>query len=193
MTWPFLYHPGEALSDAELRSARLDGDLVEIGEAFMPADAVETRELRAGSLSALVGSRMALTHESAAWVHGAVPHPPRRHCVQRCVAARLHHVTDRRLRYRDVRLPVTDGMIIAGVMVTTPVRTLIDLLRDRVLRESGDDDTVRVLLAWRPDLLDETRAWLAAAGPVQFKRPARAYLDRWASESPFVRQDDVTR
>jgi len=182
MTWPFLYYPGEALSDAELRSARLDGDLVEIGEAFMPADAVETRELRAGSLHALVGSRLALTHESAAWVHGVVSEPPRRHCVQRCVAARPHHVTDRRLRYRDLRLPPADGMLIAGVVVSTPVRTLADLLRDRVLREEHDDGVVRALLGWRPELLAEARAWLAAAGPVQFKRPARAYLDRWELE-----------
>ncbi|CAI9385967.1 SAM-dependent methyltransferase [Microbacterium sp. T2.11-28] len=188
MTWPFLYYPGDALSDAELRSARLDGDLVEIGEAFMPADAVETRELRAGSLRALVGARLALTHESAAWVHGAIPEPPRRHCVQRCVAARPHHVTDRRLRYRDVRLPVADGVLIAGVVVSTPVRTFADLLRDRVLREDGDDGIVRALLAWRPQLLVETRAWLSAAGPVQFKRPARAYLDRLERErTPPVR------
>lgn len=182
MTWPFLYHPGEVLSDAELRCARLDGDLVEIGEAFMPADAVETRELRAGSLAALVGSRLALTHESAAWVHGALPQPPRRHCVQRCVAARMPHVTDRRLRYRDMMLPLADGMPIAGVVVTTPVRTLADLLRDRVVRDAGDDAVVRTLLEWRPELLDEARAWFAAAGPVHFKRPARAHLDRLARE-----------
>jgi hypothetical protein len=176
MTWPFLYHAGETLTDAELRAARLDGDVVEIGEAFMPADAVETRELRAGSLRTLAGTRLALTHESAAWVHGALLDPPARHCVQRCVAARPHHVLDRRLRYRDLRLPERDGLRIAGVTVTTPERTLVDLLRDRVLREGGDDAVVRALLAWRPGLLFDALAWLDTAGPVQFKRAARIYL-----------------
>lgn len=176
MTWPFLYYAGESLSDAELRAARLDGDVVEIGEAYMPADAVETRELRAGSLRDLAGARLALTHESAAWVHGVLDDPPLRHCVQRCVPARPHHVLDRRLRYRDLRLPDRDGVRIAGVTVTTPERTLVDLLRDRVLREGGEDAAVRALIAWRPSLVSDALDWLDTAGPVQFKRAARDYL-----------------
>ena len=42
--------PDDRLSPAELSAACLDGDLVELGEAYIPADAVETRGLRAGSL-----------------------------------------------------------------------------------------------------------------------------------------------
>ena len=42
MSWPFLYFAGDRLSLAELACARLDGDVVEIGDAYMPADAVET-------------------------------------------------------------------------------------------------------------------------------------------------------
>lgn len=64
--WPFLYFAGDRLSTAELTAARLDGDVVEIGEAFMPADAVETRELRAASLRSFVRDTLAVTHESAA-------------------------------------------------------------------------------------------------------------------------------
>ncbi len=72
MPWPFLYFPGDRLSRTELSAARLDGHVVEVGEAYMPADAVETRELRAGSARPWLSAALALTHESAAWVHGAL-------------------------------------------------------------------------------------------------------------------------
>jgi hypothetical protein len=76
MSWPFLYFAGDRLSTAELARARLDGDLVEVGEAYMPTDAVETRELRAGSLRPMIPAALALTRRVAAWVHGALAEPP---------------------------------------------------------------------------------------------------------------------
>ena len=42
MASPFLYFADDRLSRAELSAACLDGDLVELGEAYIPADAVET-------------------------------------------------------------------------------------------------------------------------------------------------------
>jgi len=176
MTWPFLYRSGEVLSGPELRAARLDGDVVEIGEAFMPADAVETRELRAGSLRDLVGTNLALTHESAAWVHGAIPEPPARHSVQRCVAARPHHILDRRLQYRDLRLPPRDVVLIAGVAVTTPVRTLVDLVRHRHEGLDGELAPAEAMLAADPTLVEAALAWCATAGPVHHKKTAVGYL-----------------
>ena len=43
MASPFLYFADDRLSLAELSAAWLDGDLVELGEAYIPADAVETQ------------------------------------------------------------------------------------------------------------------------------------------------------
>ncbi|CAN7283258.1 SAM-dependent methyltransferase [Microbacterium sp. LjRoot45] len=176
MPWPFLYFPDGPLSSAELGAARLDGDLVEVGEAFMPADAVETAELRAGSLGRVVGARWALTHESAGWVHGAFPDPPALHCVQRCVATRSQNVLDGRLRYRDVRIPESDVQWVGGVAVSTVVRTFVDLLRDRVLDQGDSDRAVRIMLEWRPGLADDGLRWLEQAGPVHHKRAAQEYL-----------------
>ena len=105
MTSPFLYFPGDRLSPAELSAARLDGDVVELGDAYIPADAVETQALRAGSLHALLGDTLAATHLSAAWILGAIDEPPSRHTVQRAVAHRLHHVMGRRILYRDPSIP----------------------------------------------------------------------------------------
>jgi len=176
MSWPFLFHAGDRLSGAELCAARLDGDVVEIGEAYMPADAVETRELRAGSLRRIAGDQLAMTHESAAWVHGVLDQPPARHSVQRCVDTRINSVIDGRLRYRDPRLPRSDTDYISGVAVTTLTRTVVDLIRDRVIRENGDAALVQALMSARPELRDAAIAWFEAAGPVQHKRDALRYL-----------------
>ena len=138
--WPFLYFADDRLSTPELMAARLDGHLIEVGEGFMPADAVETRELRAASLRRVYAPGLAFTHESAAWVHGALTEVPRRHCVQRTGARRRPPLLDRRLRYRDGRLADRDVVIVSGVAVTVPERTLADLVRDRV-----DSDDICVL------------------------------------------------
>ena len=89
---PFLYFTDDRLSGAELTAACLDGDLVALGDAYIPADAVETAALRAGSLTPILGDTLAATHLTAAWIHGGLPLPPARHTVQRAVPRRLHLV-----------------------------------------------------------------------------------------------------
>ena len=88
MTSPFLYFVDERLSLAELSAARLDGHLIEVDAAYMPADTVETPSARAASLGPLLRDLMAATHLSAAWVHGVISEPPSRHTVQR---AEIHN------------------------------------------------------------------------------------------------------
>ncbi|MFS0867425.1 type IV toxin-antitoxin system AbiEi family antitoxin [Microbacterium sp. 179-B 1A2 NHS] len=182
--WPFLYVPGDRLSTAELTAACLDGDLVEIGDAYMPADAVETREMRAASLRTLVRPDRALTHASAAWVHGAIADPPSVHTLQRASPRRNGVPVGSRVRFRDVALPTADVMVVAGVRVTTPVRTLVDVARAQVAGGTRDP-VLDALIAWRDGLLDEAIAWLERSGPVHHKRAARDELRR--------RQDVVTR
>ncbi|MFD4957562.1 hypothetical protein [Microbacterium sp. NPDC058389] len=129
MASPFLYFADDRLSRAELTAACLDGHLVELGDAYIPADAVETTALRAGALSRLLGETLAATHLTAAWIHGGLPQPPARHTVQRGVPRRLHVMPDRHVVYRDVAVPAADLELIGGVRVATTVRTLIDLAR----------------------------------------------------------------
>jgi len=187
MVWPFLYYAGERMSVAELSAARLDGDVVELGDAFMPADAVETRELRAGSLRDLVGADLALTHESAAWVHDALAAPPAIHRVQRTAGGRLTRTVDPRLRYRDVTLPAEDVVRVSGVLVTTLARTVADLVREAIAVGGAQWDLVHAVLASRPGLASAAAAHLALSGAVHHKRPALAFLRERAA------QDDVTR
>ncbi len=194
MPWPFLYFAGDRLSTAELTSARLDGDVVEVGDAYMPADAIETRELRAGSLRERVPETLALVRESAAWVHGAVMDAPIRHSVQRRSTVRLPHVIDARLAYSDQPLSAGDAMTVSGVWITTPARTLADLVRalcagDRVSSE------VEAMIAWRPGLVDDAIAVLERGTTVHFKRPALAFLRarRGDPAARALRQEEITR
>lgn len=165
MTSPFLYFVDERLSLAELSAARLDGHLIEVDAAYMPADTVETPSARAASLGRLLRDLMAATHLSAAWVYGAISDPPARHTVQRAVPHRIHGVIHRRLHYRDSYLPEADLCRIGGVLVTTPARTAADLAR------VGDTDHGAALngFARDPETLRAGINWLENAGTVPRK------------------------
>lgn len=189
MTWPFLYFPGDRLSTAELAGARLDGDVVELGEAYLPTDAVETAVLRAGSLRRLVVPSLAATRATAAWIHGATWAAPARHQVQRVSATRLHHVLDTRLSYHERRLPADAVTRVGGVWVTTPARTLADLARDL---QAGDGDPALIdrMITWSPVVLDTALDLLESGPRTMHKRPALAYL---RARRSGLDQDDVTR
>jgi hypothetical protein len=179
---PFLYFADERLSIAELSAARLDGDLVELGEAYIPADAVETRALRAGSLRSILGDTLAATHLSAAWVHGALHDPPARHTVQRAVARRLHHVMGRRFVYRDLSVDVDDLLVLGGVWVTTPVRTLADLVR---VPDPSHRYAAALMAAADPQLPAEAIDWLRRHPSLPHKRAALAALEAVVAGGPL--------
>lgn len=183
MASPFLYYIDDRLSLAELTAARLDGDVFELGEAYIPADAVETRALRAGSLAEILGDTLAATHLSAAWVHGALHGPPARHTVQRGVARRVHRTPSRHIVYRDLAVDPADLLLIGGVRVTTRLRTLADLAR------VDDDDharAARLLAAGDPDLVAATITRLES-GSLPHKRAAVALLRGIAAAQAAVR------
>jgi len=187
MAWPFLYFAGEKLSIAELSAARVDGHLVEVGEGYMPADAVETAVMRAASLRPVLGDTLAAIELTAAWIHGMLAGPPLPHTVQRATRRRLHPIVDRRLRYRDVRLDPADALVRGGVRVSTPLRTLVDLSR------RGDEAAAaaaRRLVATGLARTDDAFAWFDRHRVLPHRRTALALLERLACEGD---QDDVTR
>lgn len=123
----FLFLPGVRLSPAELSAARIDGHVVELGEAYVPADLVETADLRARTLAALVRPGTAASGPTAAWIHGAGDAPPSVHHVKRAVDRRIRPQTNGRLVFHDTLLAASDQQVIGGIAVSTPVRTLFDL------------------------------------------------------------------
>ena len=187
MRSPFLYFTDDRLSPAELSAARLDGHLVELGDAYIPADAVETAALRAGSLRILLGETLAATHLSAAWVHGALHEPPARHTVQRAVSRRVHQVIGRRVVYRDPQVDDDDLQRIGGMLVTSPQRTLADLAR---VPDDTYAEAARLLSDAVPGLAARAIEWFGIRGVVPNKRTAVAFLRGLAAREG---QDDVTR
>lgn len=197
---PFLYYADERLSVAELCAARLDGDLVDLGDAFIPADAVETAALRAAALRDVLGSTLAATRLSAAWIHGGIAEPPARHTVQRAVDRRLHRVFDRRFLYRDPFVPESALELRGGVRVTTPARTIADLAREH--DDPEFDLALLGMMRAHPTAIALARATLRNAGALPGKRralrvlpdtPRPAALREIAAACPHPNQVVVTR
>lgn len=180
MSSRYVYFAGGRLSIAELSAARLDGHLVELGDGYIPADAVETSSLRAASLAELLGETLAATHLSAAWVHGALPEAPARHTVQRASVQRLHHVFGRRILYRELRVDDADLQRLGSVLVTSPQRTLADLSR---VRDESYERAARLLAEAFPGLATTALAWMRAAGALPHKRSALVMLQSLEAEA----------
>ena len=158
MVSPFLFFVDERLSLAELSAACLDGLLVPLGEGFMPADAAETPWMRARSLLPLLGDRLAAVRASAAWIHGAVSEEPTPHHVQRAGATRARARSDARTVFHDVRLEPVDVCAVAGVHVSSPGRTLVDLARSD---DGADQALARTWAVADPLVRGAAEQWLA--------------------------------
>ena len=175
----FLYVPGERLSQPELSAARIDGHVVEMGDAYVPADLVESADVRASTIAALVQPGTAASGPTAAWIHGAGDAPPAVHHVKRCVDRRIRPVTSGRLVFHDTLLPPRDLMRIGGIPVSTPTRTMLDLAttlhRDpRVLTWM---DRLAVVF---PDAPEGARSALRGMRRVPGSRAGSAVLERLA-------------
>lgn len=174
MASPYLYFADEQFSRAELTAACLDGHLIEVGEGFIPADAVETTELRAGSLAPLLSPQLAATYLSAAWVWGALPEPPPRHTLQRAVPRRIHFLINRRVHYRDTAVHERDLTYLLGCRIASPGRTLADLSRKKdPVHRAAAVALARVI----PSSIDAALAWFNTAGTIPNSRAARAFIE----------------
>ncbi len=162
------------LSATELRAAVLDGELIPLGDGFMPLDLPITVADRARTLApTLRDLRVIVADRTAAWVWGWCREPG---ALSTCVsiAARIPSTDRRRLGTREAVIDAEEHRIVAGVHVTTPVRTLIDLAR-----HSAEPSTVEILASGfaRSGLtLLEVLAALDRRPRLSFVRPARERL-----------------
>jgi hypothetical protein len=115
-----------------LRAAALDGDLYAIGEGYRPIDLPADPSARAASLAGIAVRERILAGPTAAWVWGARPDPGHPYLVVVPPGAAVGHAlpgVEGGVRVREQQLRARDVMRLAGVPVTTPLRTAIDLLR----------------------------------------------------------------
>lgn len=129
----------------ELRAAALDGELFPLGEGFCPVDEVEQPWLRAAALHAGMSDRLIAEQLAAAWVWGALDSPPQQ--LQFCVAtgARVSHPTARWMTLREVVIEPHEIVDIGGRLVTSRLRTVVDLVRFSEHFGSAEIEVVRRL------------------------------------------------
>ncbi|WP_336645545.1 SAM-dependent methyltransferase [Microbacterium sp. USHLN186] len=171
------YRPGERLSLPELSAARLDGDVVEVGDGYMPADTVEEPAARAFSLARLAPAGTALSGASAAWVHGAGDQPPAVHHITRISASRQRVEFSTRVVHHERCLAVEDVQMVGGVRVATAVSTAASLLFSSA-RASEDERWLRALIAVTPGLAGDLRR--RVTDPV--RRPGAQHARRLLGE-----------
>ena len=168
---PLILLPDAYLSEPELRSATLDGELAQLGEGYVPADAPLTPMARAMSLAPLlVEPRILLSHRSAAWVWGWLPAQPGI-STSVPIGARISSGRRRRLSTREVVIDEHEVHRWGDLGVTTRVRTLIDLAR----HDEGDDVTriIARALRERPALRTEAATYLGSGARASHVRRAR--------------------
>lgn len=113
---------------AELNCARLDGELFTVAGAWCPIDAHVGPETRARALAPLAPSRAAAERMTAAWIYGLADEPDRHQfCVD--VTARTRKPTGTGTLLREVRIGPDETRVVGQQLVTTPLRTALDLAR----------------------------------------------------------------
>ena len=117
------------LPEAELYAARLDGEVFAIDECFCPVDEIEQRTHRARALAAILPARLIAEQRTAAWVLGVLDRPPARHQLCADAGARARPPSTARMTVREVVIDDSELLSYAGMRVTTPLRTALDLAR----------------------------------------------------------------
>lgn len=132
------------LPEPELQASLLDGELVRVGGAFCAIDTIIGAQQRAGAIASEVADLAIAEQRTAAWIHGVLPDLPSR--LQLCVDAKSGYRPQSSARqvFREVVLDDGDVMSIGGLIVTTPLRTALDLARIAAV-EFGTRDLIRDL------------------------------------------------
>jgi len=130
---------------AELCAARIDGDLYSIDECFSPIDAIESASERAAAVRAIAADRLIAERDTAAWIRGAQDGPPAVHTFCARTTARTRSTT-RRAIVREVVIDENEFDVIAGMPVTTALRTALDITRHSLRFDAPTAMLVRRLL-----------------------------------------------
>ncbi len=135
------------LPAAELFAARLDGELLAVGECFSPVDLPGSAVIRAQSLARDLSTRVIIELLSAAWVLGATETMPASPQFCSTADARAKPAVLRRLAVREVVIDEHEMVHLGGVRVTAPLRTACDLVRSASEFDSHTQTVVLRLLA----------------------------------------------
>ncbi|WP_285116494.1 type IV toxin-antitoxin system AbiEi family antitoxin [Leifsonia sp. fls2-241-R2A-40a] len=178
----------------ELLALCLDGHLFRVGDAFATVDTPDGPALRAQGFARSAPGWAVADRGSAAWIHGtrSVPPPVPQVCVP---PNRRGGVRSPSVDTSHRALAAGDTMAFGGVIVTTPVRTAVDLLSTSPTFDEAEALEVRHLLALAavtPAELDELlrASRRKGCGVARSRMPAvaRATLPGLKAESPVSRR-----
>lgn len=177
---------------AELQAARIDGELFGIDECFSPIDLPEQSTQRARALARFLPERLIAEQLTAAWIWGVLSVMPARH--QFCVAAgaRARPANPRKLSIREVVIEEHDLLVIGGLLITSPRRTAIDLIRCSPAFDSDDRSLVLRLLHLAGSSVHECRQLLNSRRNLPGKRLSRARLNELEACLPALPETEST-
>lgn len=168
----------------ELLAARLDGEVFSIDRCFAPLDEFDQPRMRAACLARGLNARLIAERRTAAWIWGAREHPPHPHefCVS--LSARVAHRISGRMLVREVMIDPEDISEVEGVQVTTPLRTVSDIVR--FSDDFGAQEVAEVIALMRIGDLDLERCLdqLDRRRNLPNKRLAASRLRRCAALTP---------
>ena len=176
-----LYSPGALFSWPELQAMAADGVLTQLYQrGYLPPGAPASPQLRARAASLAVTpairQRVVAGRMTAAWIYGCAAEPDR---LALLVDANRRISSLRSLRgctFHEVRLGPSDVVSIGGLMVSSPLRTALDIALHVDAERAVP--ALRALLA-RPELgvrLRLLRLAVEASPRVPHKRAALATL-----------------
>lgn len=168
------------LPEAELHAAKLDGELYPVDRCFSPIDEIDGLWNRARALSLTVPARLIAEQRTAAWIYGALNRPPRQHQFCADISARVRPPALVAITVREVVIDASDLAEFAGLLVTTPLRTVVDLARASVNFKNDDLRAVSDLMRIGRFGVEECRAVLDRRRNLPHKRLALERIDQAA-------------
>ncbi len=170
---------------AELAAARLDGQLFRLGDGFAPIDTPDSAAHRAASLRPGLHERIIAEQHTAAWIWGAIDRMPRPARYAVAIGARVGRVLGGGVLVREVVIASADTTILAGLAVTTPVRTALDLVRSP--RFGPPEEHLVLELARRGDFsIADLRTAIEARRNLPHKHEAERRLRRLEQRQPLL-------
>jgi hypothetical protein len=126
-------------SIAEMSALVLGGEVYWVDGCVSPIDVIPSPRQRAAALRSVLPPGLIAERMSAGWIWGALYQPPLRHQVCSDTTARARPTDATRLEVREVVITPAEVLSVDGLVVTTPLRTVLD-----IARTSGAQDEIVV-------------------------------------------------
>jgi hypothetical protein len=133
------------LPEPERQAMLLDGELYRLGDAYVSVAVPDVPASRAIGSLAHRPRRLIAARSTAAWIWGAQPTAPSRGEYLVDLAARWRPSPSDGLDVVESVIRADDVVLLGGVLVTTPLRTAIDLARFRTEFGTVEAGAVRML------------------------------------------------